>query len=225
MRPRIGVVLVAAGSGTRFGSESKVLTCLSDRPILQFALEAFVAVEGVRQIVIVAGQHTFVEVAHLAGQVTGPPTSVCLGGETRRDSVRLGLAELAADVEYVLVHDAARPFVDESLIERVISAAVTCGAAVPVLPVSDTLYEVDDSGAACGMQARDALRAVQTPQGVRRDWLIEALETPGLFTDEGSAILACGHPVMTVPGSVRNIKITWPDDVVLAEALLGGKPA
>lgn len=223
MRPRIGVVLVGAGSGTRFGSGSKVLMCLAGRPILQHALEAFAAVDGVCQIVVVAGEHTVVDVAQLAGQMPGAPITVCLGGDLRRDSVRMGLGQLLEDIELVLVHDAARPIVDACLIDRVILAAMTYGAAVPVVPVTDTLYEVDDAGAARASQTRDALRAVQTPQAVRRDWLVEALEEPGSFTDEGSAVLACGHPVMTVPGSVRNIKITWPDDLILAEAMLSGR--
>lgn len=225
MSLRIGVVLVAAGSGTRFGSTAKILANLAGRPVVQYALETLASVDGVCQVVIVAGEHTFSDVVHVAKNVSGAPIGVCLGGETRQDSVRLGVKELADDVELVLIHDAARPFVDQHLIERVIAAAAVHGAAVPALPVSDTLYQVDAAGFAASVQARDTLRAVQTPQVIRRDWLDDALDQTGSYTDEGSALLTSGRIVMTVPGSPGNFKITWPDDLALAEALLNARQA
>jgi 2-C-methyl-D-erythritol 4-phosphate cytidylyltransferase len=217
---RVAAIVVAAGSGERFGDRAKVLTKIGGRPMLWYSLRTLTSVDVVSQMVVVSGEHTFHEISALVSQSTSGSVIVCRGGSERQDSVRAGLAEVEDGIDLVLVHDGARPFASLDLMNSVIEKAVESGAAVPAIAPGDTLYSVDQDGNAQAVVDRRFIRSVQTPQVARREWLDDALEAPGFFTDEGSALLARGYPVSVVPGRPENLKVTYPADVSVAEAFL-----
>lgn len=221
MTRRVAAIVVAAGSGERFGDRAKVLTTIGGRPMLWYALNTLNSVDVVTQLVVVAGEHTFPEISSLVRQSGFRSVIVCRGGAERQDSVRAGLAEVQDGIDFVLVHDGARPFAGVDLMRCVIDTAFETGAAVPAISPGDTMYSVDDHGNALAVVDRQFIRSVQTPQVARRLWLDNALEDDaGPFTDEGSALIARGYPVTVVPGSPENIKITYSADVIVAEAIL-----
>jgi 2-C-methyl-D-erythritol 4-phosphate cytidylyltransferase/2-C-methyl-D-erythritol 2,4-cyclodiphosphate synthase len=154
------------------------------------------------------------------------PFQVVPGGARRRDSVAAGLAR-AADVPLVAVHDAARPFASAGLYDRVLAAAHASGAAVPAIPVIDTVVR-ESGGELAELVPRDPLRAVQTPQAFGTELLRRAHgEAPAELdaTDDAGLVHRLGRPVAVVPGEPGNLKITWPDDLALAEARVGADPA
>lgn len=212
-------IIVAAGNGRRFGNQDKVLVQLGGRPIIAWSLDLFTAIAGVSQIVVVAGEHSIDRIEELVSGYQTCPVSVCLGGETRRDSVRAGFSRLSSGVDLVAVHDAARPLADAGLVERVFQAAAEHGAAVPGLPATDTMYQVGPESVAATILPRETLRAVQTPQVARYALLDACLHLHGEYTDEGSALVAAGHPVAIVDGCQENIKITHPGDLERAEGI------
>ncbi len=215
-------ILVAAGSGQRLGAGlPKALVPLHGRPLLTWALEAFLDHPDIGSVVVVA------PAAELSTVQTcvGGRASVVAGGATRQASVDAGLAALAPDIGLVLVHDAARPLVHPS----VISAVVTTlrggdQAVIPVLPVVDTIKRVDAEGRVVATVDRSELRAVQTPQGFLRSVLLAAhlaAEHHSLtdVTDDAGLVEALGVPVRTVAGSELCFKVTTPHDLRLAHAL------
>lgn len=217
--PLIGIVIVGAGSGRRFGDDAKVLRSLAGRPVLAYSLDVFGSLERVQEIVVVAGTHTMDYARDVVATSGLDNVRVCLGGATRSDSVRNGLAALSSNVELVAIHDAARPLVTKAVVERVLDAAEEHGASVPVVPASETMYEVDEAGFCIRVVPRATLRAAQTPQAARREWLEVALRDRD-GTDEGTALMDCGYRVVTVEGDPENIKLTWPGDLAVAEAIL-----
>lgn len=223
--PTLGVVIVAAGSGVRFGDAGKALALLAGRPLLAWSLSLFAGLPATHEIVVVAAGHTRERCATLLAALHQPCVSVVLGGETRADSVRSGLSALSPDWTHVAVHDAARPLLTTSLAQRVIDAAFATGAAVPVVPVSDTLHAIAPNGTLASTPERDTLRAAQTPQVARRDWLEDAYRATAGTTDEGGLLHAAGYPVRLVDGDPANLKITLPSDLAFAEALLAAREA
>jgi 2-C-methyl-D-erythritol 4-phosphate cytidylyltransferase len=148
------------------------------------------------------------------------------GGERRQDSVRAGLACVPAEFDgVVLVHDAARPLVEVELIEAVVQQAAATGAALPVLPLVDTVKRVR-GGRVVETLDRSELGGAQTPQGFRcailREACAAAERSGAAFTDEAMAVEALGRPVAAIPGSRRNLKITTPDDLAWAEGVVAG---
>ena len=218
---RVAVVVPAAGRGERLGGGvPKALRPLGGRPMLVHAVQSLRAAGLVSQI-IVAAPPTLVEVV---SRLLGPGVDVLPGGAERVDSVRGALRVLADDVRVVLVHDAARPLTPPALVDAV-AAAVLAGApaVIPVLPVADTVKEIDADGRVIRTPTRDALRAVQTPQGFRRE-VIEAAyagsaDGPAV-TDDAGLVERLGVPVLTIPGAEEAFKVTRPTDLVFAEALL-----
>lgn len=215
-------MILAAGRGVRFGAAvNKAFVELSGKPLLRWSVEAFLAAGVVQELVVVAGPGEGGKVEGVLSDVR-IPYKVVLGGERRQDSSFSGAQ--AAQGEYVLVHDAARPLVAPELIRRVFDATLKHGAAVPVVPVRDTLRYVESGFLSGELVDREGLCAVQTPQGFRRDLLLWALESAnerGLsLTDDATALLVVGKRVATVPGDVRNIKITYPEDLKVALAFL-----
>jgi 2-C-methyl-D-erythritol 4-phosphate cytidylyltransferase len=218
----LGVVIVAAGSGTRFGDRAKVFAPLAGRPLVTHSLVVFAAYPGVRRTVLVLGAHTLGRGRELLVELGLRDARTVLGGETRSESVRAGIAALGDDIDLVAVHDAARPLVRADLIARVVAGAAMTGAAVPVVPVSDTIHH-DASGRIGATLDRTPLRAAQTPQVARRTWLLQALADARASTDEGGMLHAAGFPVALVAGDPANIKITRPDDLAIAEAILASR--
>lgn len=213
-------VLVAAGRGERLGvGGPKALLPLGGRTLLEHALDGLTGA-GVERIVVVHPPGVGDTAAQLA-----PGTDRVVGGDTRTASVRAGLAALGDEVGVVAVHDAARPLTPVAVIRAVLAAVVDdVVAAAPALPVPDTLKRVA-AGEVVETVDREGLMAVQTPQAFRREVLEVALARGGEATDDLAlveALLVEGGAhgrIVTVPGSARGLKITWPDDLELAEAL------
>jgi len=213
-------IIVAAGAGTRFG-QPKQFAYLEGKPVLEWTLEAFEAHEEIGAIILVLPDES--DRKHYQMRY-GKITEVVRGGEKRQDSVWQGFRLLdPASAELVLVHDGARPLVDGALISRVIAEARASGAAVPVLPLDDTLKEVHE-GRVVGTADRARVVRVQTPQGFQYPVLKRALDAARhdrfYGTDEATLVERIGLPVRAVRGDERNIKITTPLDIKIAEALL-----
>ena len=218
---RTTALIVAAGRGTRLqASRPKPFVTLAGRPILERAARAFAAYPRVDGLVVVAADPGAAQRLLLA---VAPRAVVVRGGAERQDSVRLGLAVLEGD-GVVLVHDAARPLVEAAVIDAVIEAAERHGAAVPVVRVADTVKRLRPDGTVAATVPREDLALAQTPQGFRIDLLRRAydraLADGFLGTDDASLVERDGGRVVAVPGSERNVKITTPRDLALAEALL-----
>lgn len=218
--PALGVVIVAAGTGVRFGDSGKALVPLAGRPLLAWSLSLFASLPETSEIVVVAGEHTIRRCQVLLSALSPQGATVVRGGATRADSVRAGVSALGRDIDIVAVHDAARPLVTADLVRRVLASAHVSGAAVPAVPVSDTLHLISPDGLIESTPERGRLRAAQTPQVARRGWLEHALMVASGTTDEAALLRAAGYPVTLVDGDPRNVKITWPADLALAEALL-----
>jgi len=213
-------VVPAAGSGERLAAGApKAFVNLGGRPMLEYALDGL-RNSGVVDSIVVAVPPKRTDQAKL---VFGGDAIIVAGGADRTESVRLALAAIG-DAEFVLVHDAARALTPSSLIVRVV-AALQAGhpAVVPGLPVSDTIKAVDANGVVLGTPERSGLRAVQTPQGFQTEVLRRAYEraAAGGFTDDASLVESIGTPVQMVEGDPLAFKITTPNDLLLAEALLG----
>jgi 2-C-methyl-D-erythritol 4-phosphate cytidylyltransferase len=214
----VAAVVAAAGLGTRLGGElPKAFRPLGGTPLLVHAVAALRASSYVECVVVAAPVELLAEVRSLLG----PDVIAVAGGASRQESVAAALAALPAAVDVVLVHDAARPLVPVEVIDAV-AKAVRDGApaVVPVLPVVDTLKRVHPDGSVHGTVPRAELRAVQTPQGFRRDVLERAHAGGGDATDDAGLVELLGVPVLTVPGSADALKITTPFDLIVAEALL-----
>ncbi len=217
----VGAIIVAAGSGARMQGIDKLFAPLAGRPLLARILAAFQECDAVQSIALVLSPANLdrgrglVE-AHGFDKVGG----VCAGGPRRQDSVRLGL-ETLGPCEWVAVHDGARPLVTPELILRALEAARDTGAAVPAVPLADTVKEAGPDGLARRTLERSGLWAIQTPQVFRYDLLLRAhQEVTADVTDDAAMLEALGLPVKLFPGSRTNIKITTPEDLQLAEALL-----
>ncbi len=233
---RTAAVIPAAGRGVRLGPGApKALRALNGTPMLVHAVRAMERARAVSLVVVVAPSDGTAEVRHLLDEHLLSDVLVVPGGETRQESVRLGLEALPDDVSVVLVHDAARPLVPVDTVDAV-ADAVRDGApaVVPALPVPDTVKEVEPRGAGeaepvTGTPDRARLRAVQTPQGFARTVLAEAHERVACegegATDDAGMVERTGVEVVVVPGHEEAFKVTRPLDLVLAEAVLARRRA
>lgn len=217
-------VIVAAGSGTRFGDGAKVLARIGDKPLISWVLQAIEGSPAVRESILVTGAHTDAAIREIVAD--GPwskPVTLVAGAESRQRSVAAGVSAVPADLPIVLVHDAARPLVTSRDFDRCAQAAMVSGAAIVAIPVPDTLKRVED-GWITSTVSRAGIWAAQTPQGFDRARLSEACAVASVedreFTDEASIFEFLGWPVGIVPGSQANLKITHPEDLLFAEALL-----
>jgi 2-C-methyl-D-erythritol 4-phosphate cytidylyltransferase len=217
----VGAVIVAAGSGTRMEGLDKLFTQVGVRPLLGHAVAAFQDCWSVDRIVLVVSSANLERAqAMVADQRFGKVVGVCTGGARRQDSVMCGLRMLGP-VDWVAVHDGGRPLVKPGMIARGLEAARETGAAVPVIALVDTVKEVGDDGLVARTLDRTALRAVQTPQVFRYDLLMRAhSEVAEDVTDDAAMLEKLGVPVKTYEGRRRNIKVTTPDDLWLADAYL-----
>ncbi|MCR2816515.1 2-C-methyl-D-erythritol 4-phosphate cytidylyltransferase [Microbacterium jiangjiandongii] len=222
--PRVAVIVVAAGSGTRLGAaDPKAFVGIDEHTILRHCLEGVFAAPSA-QVIVVAPPGREGDALTDALEASGDRRDlvhVVTGGATRQASVAAGLHAVWPDVEVVLVHDAARALTPPAVFERVI-AAVDAGAAgvIPVLPVIDTLKRVDGARIVAGVD-RAELAAAQTPQGFRRDVLDAAYAAAEEeFTDDAAVVASAGHDVTVVDGSQLSFKITTPADLERARALV-----
>jgi 2-C-methyl-D-erythritol 4-phosphate cytidylyltransferase len=215
---KVWAIIVAAGEGKRFGA-AKQFALLKGKALLDWNLEKFEDHEAIDRIVLVLGKdHTGEDFPKRYGKIA----TVAKGGEKRQDSVYSGLSCVdAQEAEIVLVHDGARPFVSKDLIDRVIDATKTKGAAIPVIPVEDTLKLVEGQKIVRTQDRKRFFRA-QTPQGftytLLKDAFLQARRKDFEGTDEAALVENMGKDVFVIQGEPRNLKITTPDDFLIAEA-------
>ncbi len=217
-----GAVIVAAGTASRMGGIDKMFAELDGEPVLARTLYTFTCSDVIREIVVVTREDLVEQVRELC-RGYGKVRTVVAGGASRQESVEKGLAALGAEVELVAVHDGARPLVSVEVIDRTVRAAHSYGAAAPAVPVKDTI-KVMESGLAVSTPDRSKLRAVQTPQVFDKDLLAGALlkakREKAVVTDDCSAVERLGIKVKLVEGDERNLKITTPMDLYVAQFLL-----
>ena len=223
------VLIMAAGSGDRFGGEPKQFLPLRNKPVIVWAIESFCDHPDVGGITVVAEPGREREIGELLESYSVEEIEeIVPGGETRQDSVRRGLEALRSTSVTVLVHDAARPCLSGVLLQRILDALCGVDAVVPALPAVDTLIR-EKSNRLDAVVDRTGVSGVQTPQGFRTELLRRAhanAEAKGIVSsDDGSLVLAMGEPVSTVPGERTNIKITFEEDMAIAEAILGAGQA
>jgi 2-C-methyl-D-erythritol 4-phosphate cytidylyltransferase/2-C-methyl-D-erythritol 2,4-cyclodiphosphate synthase len=205
----------------------KLTAAIDGRPLLAWTLAALTAAPEVERVVIVTSRERRDEVA-AAGWLPPAVVDVVVGGARRQESVQAGFVAFDRhdpdEHGVVLVHDAARPLVTAGLVSGVADATARHGAAIPILPIAETLKRIDD-GLVGATVERTGLGTAQTPQGARRDLLREAYrrfpaDGPATFTDEAALLEACSIPVHVVPGDPGNLKVTLPGDLRLASAAL-----
>ena len=220
-------IIVAAGSSKRVGFD-KLLAKIAGRAVIQHTLAAFEKAECIDEIIVVCREIESIRDFIASGDFK-KVRKLTRGGERRQDSVHVGLNEVAENSEFVAVHDAARPLITPSEIERVVAVAREHGAAALAAPVTDTLKFTDTSQVVRGSIDRQNVFAMQTPQIFRRQALVEAYEGVAkkalTVTDEVSAIEHAGGKVVIVPAQDQNLKITFVRDLLLAEAILKQRAA
>jgi 2-C-methyl-D-erythritol 4-phosphate cytidylyltransferase/2-C-methyl-D-erythritol 2,4-cyclodiphosphate synthase len=223
--PKADAIVVAAGSSTRMGGPDKLVAQIGGRPLLAWTLDALARSTSVARIVVVTAAAKIPEIAG-AAWLPDRVSAVVAGGARRQESVAAGAAALADGPRHgvILVHDGARPLVSAELVDAVARAAAVHGAAIPVLPVVDTLKRVED-GRIVGTVERSGLVAAQTPQGVRRDVLVAAYaafppDGPETWSDEAALLEACRIQVHAIPGESANLKVTLPVDLRRVESAL-----
>lgn len=222
--PAVCAVIVAAGSSRRMGGENKLLLPLDDAPVLAHTLSAFEKCAAIRDIVLVCREQDILPYSDLARAFgISKLHTVTRGGDSRTASVLAGITAAPEDTGLVAVHDGARPLVSEAVITEAVYAAAEYGAAAPVVPVKDSIKRIQNGSIAADVP-RDTLAAVQTPQVFDRALLTRALQTAARenrsFTDDCAAVEAMGQAVRATHGSYENIKITTPEDILVAEAFL-----
>lgn len=217
-----GAVIVAAGSATRMGGIDKVMAQLGGEPMIRRTVRAFQDCDAVSEIVVVTREDLILPITSLCAYMP-KVIAVVAGGKSRQESVHLGLNALSGKVRLAAIHDGARPLVTWQVIDRVIRAANTYGAAAPAIPVKDTI-KVVQGGVVKQTPDRATLFAVQTPQVFDFDLLRGALKKAqtekAQVTDDCSAVERMGMAVKIVEGDERNIKVTTPLDLKIAELLL-----
>jgi 2-C-methyl-D-erythritol 4-phosphate cytidylyltransferase / 2-C-methyl-D-erythritol 2,4-cyclodiphosphate synthase len=224
--PSIAAVIAAGGTGSRVGgAQPKQFLELSGKPILVRTVESILALEGVIEVVIaLPEEHVSQGRTLLAKYAWTVPVQCIPGGPTRQESVWLGVSRTQVRAELVMVHDAVRPFCELEMLRRVVAAAWRSGGAVPGLPATETIQRVSRKGRVLKTPPREELYAIQTPQcfyaGVLRSALERARAEGFEGTDESSVVRRAGHPVVVVPGTPENIKITRPLDLVIAEEFM-----
>jgi 2-C-methyl-D-erythritol 4-phosphate cytidylyltransferase len=228
---RFAVILPAAGKSSRFRDrEKKPFANLDGRAVWLRCAELFVTRDDVCQCLIVVApedQETFRR--RYQANLAFMNVQIANGGKERFESVANALALLKPEAEFVAIHDAARPCLTTELIDTVFASAQKTGAAMLAVPVTDTVKRADDKGRVQETVSRQGLWLAQTPQVFRREWIVEAYakraQLGGDITDDAQLVEAAGHPVVVVPGSPVNFKITTKDDLELAESIVKSRLA
>lgn len=229
---RFAVILTAAGRSTRFGDSgrNKVFEDLDGRAVWLRAVEPFLNRDDVGQVIVaIAPEHRESFMHRYGANVAFLGLTVIDGGAERFETVARALAAVDPSCDYVAVHDGARPCLAREWVDAVFEAAVQHGAALLAIPVVDTLKRVDAaSGQIVETVSREHLYKAQTPQVFRREWLAQAhqrrIETGSHVTDDVQLLESIGKPCVIVPGSPLNLKVTTPEDLVLARAALSALP-
>ena len=217
-----GAVIVAAGTASRMGGIDKVMAPLEGEPMIVRTVRTFQNCDAIKEIIIVTRADLIPKISSICGKFE-KVKAVVVGGKDRAESVRNGLGMLSNKVKLVAVQDGARPLITDAVIDRTVRAAHTYGAAAPAIPVKDTI-KVVEGGIVATTPDRNTLKAIQTPQVFDFDLLKGALKKAdqdgAAITDDCSAVELLGYKVKIVEGDERNIKVTTPMDLKIAEMLL-----
>ncbi len=223
-KPYVTAVIVAAGNSTRMSCGiSKQLIPLLGKPAISYTFRAFEEANSISEIVVVcreSDRDSIREVAQTEG--CSKVSAYVIGGATRSESVSSGIRAASTETTHFAIHDGARVLILPGDIDKVVSAALECGAAALGIPVTDTIKIVDDNGYVVSTPDRGALRAAQTPQVFEKQMYISALEkSAGMsFTDDCALIEHAGGRIQIVFGDYSNIKLTTPQDIAIAESIL-----
>ena len=219
---KCGAVIVAAGNASRMGGIDKVMAQLKGEPMIARTVRTFQNCECISEIVIVTREDLILPITALTRDMSKVTAVVC-GGSSRQESVNLGLNALSKEMKLAAIHDGARPLISMEVIDRTVRAAHTHNAAAPAIPVKDTI-KVVEGRVVVNTPDRATLFAVQTPQVFDFDLLRGALkhaeETGAQVTDDCSAVELLGMKIKIVDGDERNLKVTTPMDLKIAEMLL-----
>lgn len=226
-RRRVAALIVAAGEGRRMGTHrTKAFVPLKGVPILVYAIQPFEACSSIQSLYLVLRKQDLQSwhqeiLEKFPFKKTKPPVA---GGLRRQDSVRLGLESIREDIDIVLIHDGARPFVDASMLERLLDKMEEAQAAVVAVPAKETMKIVSSHSRVLETPAREVLWHIQTPQAFDYRIIVEAhhkaVEDGIVATDDSTLVERLGIPVTVVQGSYKNIKITTPEDLIIARALI-----
>lgn len=225
---QVTAIIVAAGEGTRMGgSIPKTYLPIAGRPLILRTLDRVFCSRRIGKAIVAVAKKDIPRCKSLIEadpNLSGRVWALQAGGRSRQESVRRGLEELDEDCEVVVIHDGARPFISPSLIDRCVEEAYRVGAVVIGLPVKDTIKVVSEQHWVQATPCRETLREIQTPQAFRKDIILDAHRLGGRppfdATDDAALVEHMGKPVLFIPGEPTNIKITVPEDVLLAEALV-----
>ncbi len=220
-------VIVCAGNSTRMQGRNKILLPLGGSTVIGTALAAFQSCPEIAEIIVVAREQDIPEIKEIAGKCGITKLSGCTaGGATRQESVMNGIRLISKETELIAVHDGARPLVKSEHISRAVKDALVFGGATLGVPVKDTIKMVDD-GLITDTPPRSSLYITQTPQIFRKKLYFEgidfALEHSLDFTDDCQLVEAIGGKVYMTVGDYTNIKITTPEDIAIAEAILSAR--
>ena len=222
----VGVIVVAAGASRRMGDTDKIFAPLAGLPLIAHPLHVLNSLDCVKQIVLVlSGGNLDKGEELIASESLTKVTTVCEGGPRRQDSVLIGLNGLDR-CDWVAVHDGARPLLTDAIVLRGLKSVGETGATTAAVRVKDTIKIVAEDGTVTSTPSRDRLWAVQTPQIFAHDLLLNAhdgVQTD--VTDDASMVEMIGGKVKVFEGSYENIKVTTPEDLLLAESLLRQRPA
>ncbi|MBE7041836.1 MAG: 2-C-methyl-D-erythritol 4-phosphate cytidylyltransferase [Ruminococcaceae bacterium] len=222
-KPFVSCIVAAAGKGSRMQAEmNKIFLEFAGKPVLAHTLSVLESCRAIDEIVIVTSECDILGCKDIAEEFgISKVTSITLGGKERQDSVRNALKEVSPQADIVLIHDAARPLVTEEVITDVIKNVTLCGAAAPGVPCKNTLKLADSDGFIADTPDRSHLYEIQTPQGFSRDLIVRAHENAVANnlagTDDCFLVEQLGTRVKISQGDYRNIKITTPEDLPLAE--------
>lgn len=224
---KVVAIIVAAGRGKRMGMDfNKQFILLNNKPILAYTLEKFEKTESIDEIVLVVGKDEigFVKENIIDKYSIKKVSKIVAGGKERQDSVYNGLLAVKEHCSIILIHDGARPFIEEELIEKSIDMAIKMGAVVVAVPVKDTIKRVDNDMKVIDTLKRDELWSIQTPQTFQYKLLKKAYdlnrENKDIVTDDAMMVERLGGTVNILKGSYKNIKITTPEDLIIAENIL-----
>jgi 2-C-methyl-D-erythritol 4-phosphate cytidylyltransferase len=220
----LSAIIVAAGRSKRFkGKASKVLAEISNKPVIYYSLSVLNRHPDIDEIIIVASPSSIKAITGIIRRYKiNKVKKIVLGGKERKDSVLQGLKSLGEGISYVLIHDGARPLINDDMISSVITAAKVSGAAIVGVPVKPTIKRVNSGLWVQGTVDRDGLWEVQTPQVFLKSIILKAYKRSGRakVTDDAMLVEKSGIKVKLALGSYSNIKITTPEDLIIAEAIL-----
>lgn len=221
------VIIVAAGKSVRMGGINKQFLSLLGIPVIARTLMAFESCKSISKIILVTSKENVADMQIICEKyLISKLTDIVIGGKNRHESVVKGIERLDKSDLNVLIHDGARPLVDGNIISEVADALKLYDASLCVNKINDTVKKVDSDGRVITTVNRDMLYAAQTPQGVNVEKYKKALEkfeNTNEFTDDASVMEKAGCSVKAIIGSAKNIKITTPEDIIIAEGILKGE--